>query len=254
MKPYLARPMTILESQSIAQMMCDVTEQHLLPYVIDWIQTKDFKYKLGFVSGMKKSTYCEYKTGNIFKIVYGSEMIKHKHDDFGDASNWLSSKEIFRHQYYGGRISFVNLLAHTCLHEFSHFVQFVMDLTANGERRKFKAHGPEFYKILSKLHLNPLAITVRDELGHRLSRNNLPLRFGCGIEEVPPEHLEFIGGLITGSPIEFNYKGKVIAGAIESINDKDGIEQTLMVSTNKMPLTISLRDVIIPETALPETA
>src|SRR5690606_4886537 len=55
-------------------------------------------------------------------ITYGARLIAAKHQP-ATAQGWLSTREIRGRGYFGGEVSVLNLLAHTCCHEFAHLLQ-----------------------------------------------------------------------------------------------------------------------------------
>ena len=64
-----------------------------------------------------------------------------------DARNWVTSYEIETKGYFDGQLNYLNLLAHTCCHEFSHLIQSI-----NGWCKKGSIHNEDFYGILDQLY------------------------------------------------------------------------------------------------------
>jgi hypothetical protein len=83
---------------------------------------------------------------------------------------WLSTREIQGRGYFGGEVSTLNLLAHTCCHEFAHLLQSV-----SGERRQGSVHNPAFYRILDELHASEGAPAVRQFLQERAEQKGIHL-------------------------------------------------------------------------------
>lgn len=103
------------------------------------------------------------------EIVFGALMVADKSCPRASA-HWLSSREIRHRGYWGGTVSMLNLLAHTCCHEFAHLLQ-----TRAGERQYGRVHTPAFYRLLDGLHEAGQADAVRSELKAKANRQGLPL-------------------------------------------------------------------------------
>jgi len=86
------------------------------------------------------------------------------------ASGWLSAREIQRRGYFGGELSTLNLLAHTCCHEFAHLLQ-----QSAGQRYRGSVHNRHFYTILDELHESGAASAARDALAEQARHQGLAL-------------------------------------------------------------------------------
>ena len=163
----------------IAEAMCDVTASVL------WSRTKTWAYDRK--PGMEFST--RVGAGNAtyhrcvdhrHEITYGVGMIRSKHSD-QNISSWTTGREIIQRQYYGGNLSLLNALSHTCLHEFGHLIQVI-----TGKRTAGSVHNEAFYAILDRLHASEVASLVRHELNLRVREkgallSHLPVISNCEI-------------------------------------------------------------------------
>ncbi|HEV8078616.1 MAG TPA: hypothetical protein VGP45_09550, partial [Marinobacter sp.] len=86
------------------------------------------------------------------------------------AVGWLSAREIRKRGYFDGEISPLNLLAHTCCHEFAHLLQQVA-----GQRHFGSVHNHHFYDILDQLHHSGAAQGARIFLQKRAGERGLSL-------------------------------------------------------------------------------
>jgi len=108
-------------------------------------------------------------------ITYGVRMIGEKFVA-DKARNWLSAREIQQQHYFDGDVSVLNLLAHTCCHEFAHLLQHQA-----GKRHYRSVHNEHFYAILNKLHADGRAEDVREWLAEQAR--------DCGLA-LPQAHFE----------------------------------------------------------------
>lgn len=95
-------------------------------------------------------------------------MIAAKHQP-ATAQGWLSTREIRGRGYFGGEVTVLNLLAHTCCHEFAHLLQH-----SAGQRHYGSVHNRHFYEALDDLHHSGAADATRRHLSGLAS--------DCGIE------------------------------------------------------------------------
>ncbi|MGO1462524.1 MAG: hypothetical protein ACTHYN_08270 [Marinobacter sp.] len=150
--------------------MCDVTQSTLWQPAAAWVKSRDSNSTLICRVGSGQATYHrfdpQYKQ---HQITYGLRMIQAKHQP-DTASGWLSAREIHKRGYFGGELSTLNLLAHTCCHEFAHLLQH-----SAGQRFRGSVHNRHFYKILDEMHASGGAAAVRKELADRAGRAAIPL-------------------------------------------------------------------------------
>ncbi|AFP29123.1 hypothetical protein MRBBS_0185 [Marinobacter sp. BSs20148] len=86
------------------------------------------------------------------------------------AAGWLSAREIRKRGYFDGEVSPLNLLAHTCCHEFAHLLQQVA-----GQRHFGSVHNRHFYDILDQLHNSGAAQSARAFLQKQAGERELSL-------------------------------------------------------------------------------
>ncbi|SHK09649.1 hypothetical protein SAMN05216369_0405 [Marinobacter antarcticus] len=150
--------------------MCEVTQSILWQPAADWIQEQASGSTLVCRVGSGQATYHrfdpQYKQ---HQITYGLRMIQAKHQP-DTASGWLSSREVHKRGYFDGELSTLNLLAHTCCHEFAHLLQH-----SAGQRYRGSVHNRHFYTILDELHESGGASAVRRALSERTEQFGLPL-------------------------------------------------------------------------------
>lgn len=148
-------------SRQLGELMCAVTEQVL------WSPSH---HKLVCRVGSGQATYHRFDpTSGQHQITYGARMIEAKHRP-ETTIGWLSGREIQRRGYFEGLLSPLNLLAHTCCHEFAHLLQ-------HSARQRFRGsvHNQHFYRILDDLHASGRAHAARAALSDLAARNGLRL-------------------------------------------------------------------------------
>lgn len=151
---------------AVGLLMGEAIEQLLWQDSVAFGRGESLKIRIG--SG--QATYHRYdrKTG-AHLINLGQRMIvaKQRPENCGA---WLSAREILERRYFSGELSTVNLLAHTCCHEFAHLQQ-----VSQGERRSGSVHNPAFYRLLDQLHREGRAGLLRQWLLTEGARRNLPM-------------------------------------------------------------------------------
>lgn len=153
------------KSHELGLLMCEATEQLLWTPAQHWILEQQPKARLQCMVGRGKATYHRRDAHQpIHRIVYGQRMIAAKQNS-ATAEGWLSLREIRRRHYYSGQCSTLNLLAHTCCHEFAHLLQSIA-----GQRYRGSVHNRHFYDILDGLHGSGAANEVRRWLGEETAR------------------------------------------------------------------------------------
>lgn len=155
----MTRP--ISHSRQLGKLMCTVTEQVL------W---SPCHHPLVCRVGAGQATYHRFDPGRRqHRITYGARMIEAKHHP-ETARGWLSGREIQQRGYFGGQLSPLNLLAHTCCHEFAHLLQHNA-----GQRFRGSVHNPHFYRILDELHADGRAEATRAALRELAAKRELAL-------------------------------------------------------------------------------
>lgn len=148
-------------SRQLGELMCTVTEQIL------WSPSHN---KLVCRVGSGQATYHRFDPGSRqHQITYGARMIEAKHHP-ETARGWLSGREIQQRGYFDGQLSPLNLLAHTCCHEFAHLLQHNA-----GKRFRGSVHNPHFYRILDELHADGRADATRAALRELAAKQALAL-------------------------------------------------------------------------------
>ena len=149
--------------------MCQTTRDILWTPAEGWVQQKNPGARLALRVGSGQATYHRFDPRKKQHLItYGTRMIAAKHQP-ATARGWLSTREIHGRGYFGGEVSVLNLLAHTCCHEFAHLLQH-----SAGQRYYGSVHNRHFYEALDELHLSGAAKATRQCL--------LELASGCGIE------------------------------------------------------------------------
>ncbi len=158
------------QAKAITHIMCNLTTTILYEHVSPWLNQKfNEPVRLDVMPGRGGRTYHQKIKLNHHKIVYGPSMVLSKFENRA-GSLWTTEKEIASRGYYNGDLSLTSLLAHTCCHEFSHFIQVL-----NGWRYRGDVHNDEFYSILDRLHQNEVAENIRVRLHQGLLDAGLPI-------------------------------------------------------------------------------
>ncbi|RBW51962.1 hypothetical protein [Marinobacter sp. F3R11] len=158
------------QAQKLGELMCMVTTQILWQPAADWVQQRASGSSLVCRVGSGQATYHRFDPQRkLHQITYGLRMIQAKHQPV-TASGWLSTREIQKRGYFSGELSTLNLLAHTCCHEFAHLLQH-----SAGKRYRGSVHNRHFYNILDELHESGLAEATREALATRASEHQVPL-------------------------------------------------------------------------------
>jgi len=193
----------ISHSRQLGELMCTVTEQVLWSSDLNRLRCR---------VGSGQATYHRFNSrSGQHQITYGARMIEAKHRP-ETARGWLSSREIHQRDYFGGQLSPLNLLAHTCCHEFAHLLQH-----SAGQRFRGSVHNHHFYRILDDLHASGRAATTREALSRLAARRSLPLsdkRFEL------PESDDERGNWTVGDAVCFGTGAGMRQGEILRVNRK----------------------------------
>lgn len=197
-------------SRRLGELMCTVTEQIL------WSPSCN---ELVCRVGSGQATYHRFDPGSgQHQITYGARMIDAKHRP-ETASGWLSGREIQQRGYFDGELSPLNLLAHTCCHEFAHLLQH-----SAGQRFRGSVHNRHFYRILDELHSSGKADRVRCAILDQVRRQGLELSARAfGPADSAPQQIHWQ----PGDMVSFGTRQREIQGRIVRVNRKtctvDGI-------------------------------
>lgn len=143
----------------LGELLCQATREVLWAPDANDIRQQQKGSSLTCRVGHGQATYHRYDArDNQHLITYGARMVAAKQNP-ESAASWLSSREILQRRYFGGELSTLNLLAHTCCHEFAHLLQQVA-----GKRYRGSVHNRHFYGILDGLHRQGRARAVQDFL------------------------------------------------------------------------------------------
>jgi hypothetical protein len=208
-----------MSERLISQILCDATEEVLWSKTKEWALSKKPDVLLKTRVGNGFATNHHWVRGSyIHTITYGKKMVEAKRNTL-KAKKWLTSKEILKYSYFNGEVSFINLMAHTCIHEYSHFIQ-----TLNGWRLDNSVHNENFYRIVSKAHLKGTAEEVKGYIIDSCERKRVSLEFFVEqeLEDIVPKPSEFTAG----SRVSFEHNLRTYYGLIKRVN--------------KLTLTISL--------------
>jgi hypothetical protein len=195
------------QARLLGDLMCSVTKQILWQPASDWVTDRLPGSTLMCRVGSGQATYHRFDSRiKQHQITYGTQMIKAKHQP-DTAQGWLSSREILGRGYFNGELSTLNLLAHTCCHEFAHLLQHCA-----GHRFRGSVHNRYFYSTLDKLHCNGQASSVRQALSERAQETGLHL------SEMPFEFLEpnhqthqwYIGETVSFKTSESKFYGEIV--------------------------------------------
>jgi hypothetical protein len=155
---------------NLGRLMCQATDQILWQPAAGWINAQGKAKSLLCRVGSGQATYHRYDTRSHTHVInYGQRMILAKYEP-ETAAGWLSAREIRKRGYFDGEVSPLNLLAHTCCHEFAHLLQQVA-----GQRHFGSVHNRHFYDILDQLHNSGAAQSARAFLQKQAGERELSL-------------------------------------------------------------------------------
>lgn len=158
------------QARQLGALMCAVTEQILWRPAAAWVRARVPGSTLICRVGSGQATYHRFDPHKKqHQINYGAGMILAKHQP-DTARVWLSSREIHKRGYFGGELNTLNLLAHTCCHEFAHLLQ-----QSAGQRYPGSVHNRHFYTILDQLHESGGARAAREALAEGAAQSGIHL-------------------------------------------------------------------------------
>lgn len=150
--------------------MCQATRDILWALAEGWVQQKNPGAGLALRVGSGQATYHRFDPRKKQHLItYGARMIAAKHEP-ATAQGWLSTREIHGRGYFGGEVSVLNLLAHTCCHEFAHLLQH-----SAGQRLYGSVHNRHFYEALDELHNSGAAKATRQYLSEQAALAGIEL-------------------------------------------------------------------------------
>jgi predicted SprT family Zn-dependent metalloprotease len=205
-------PLTQHQARSLGNLLCTTTAEILWQPARGWIRERHPGTQLECRVGAGQATYHRFNPHQRqHRITFGARMIiaKHRPDT---AAGWLSSREIQGRGYFDGELSTLNLLAHTCCHEFAHLLQHVA-----GKRLRGSVHNRHFYDILDELHASGAAQAVRSQVREAALDHGL-----C----IPAEHFEIaspadmLADWRVGDAVGFGAGAQHRHGLIKRINRK----------------------------------
>jgi regulator of extracellular matrix RemA (YlzA/DUF370 family) len=155
---------------NLGRLMCQATDEILWQPAADRLNAQGKAKSLLCRVGSGQATYHRYDTRSRAHVInYGQRMILAKYQP-ETAVGWLSAREIRKKGYFDGEVSPLNLLAHTCCHEFAHLLQQVA-----GQRHFGSVHNRHFYDTLDRLHHSGAAQDTRAFLQQQASKRGLSL-------------------------------------------------------------------------------
>ncbi|WP_262492670.1 hypothetical protein [Marinobacter sp. AL4B] len=161
---------SIHTSKTIGTLMCHATRNILWQPARDWVRERNSRADLVLRIGSGQATYHRYDPRTKQHLInYGVRMIAAKRQP-ETAQGWLSTREIRERGYFDGEVSELNLLAHTCCHEFAHLLQY-----SAGQRRYGSVHNRQFYEVLDQLHASGAADATRQFLKEQANKAELVL-------------------------------------------------------------------------------
>lgn len=202
----------VISAVQLGNLMCAVTEEVLWSPARQWVRDQLPATTLLCRVGSGQATYHRFDPRlKQHQITYGKRMIMDKHQP--DAvSGWLSGREIRQREYFGGTVTTLNLLAHTCCHEFAHLLQHV-----SGKRYRGSVHNQHFYRILDELHTSGGADAARHHLATRAEDAGLTVPD----EPIPaPDTLQLIANWAVGDTVAFGAGKRELEGRIIRVNRK----------------------------------
>ena len=167
-------------AEKIAGIMGYVSNKTVWPIIFEIAKEANLevKYPLLVKIGSGGRTYHTLKRTNgkyTHIVTYGKKMVLDKYDK-ERAKNWTTGKEIVSRKYFNGDMTFLNLIAHTILHEMSHALQVIA-----GDRHYGSVHNPEFYKWLTLLHKR-CGNLVKQAVEEEAKKRHIELSFKASTE------------------------------------------------------------------------
>ncbi len=191
--------------------MCQATREILWEPASDWAQAHGGKMLVCRV-GSGQATYHRFDARKKQHLInFGVRMIIAKHQP-ETALGWLSTREIRGRGYFDGEVSTLNLLAHTCCHEFAHLLQ-----QSAGQRRHGSVHNRHFYDVLDQVHESGGAETTRQFLANQAFRQQLPLP---DTVFTMPDNQTLIRQWQVGQTVNFGVGARQRQGRIIRVNRK----------------------------------
>lgn len=198
------------DARAIGLLMCGITENLL------WPSAGKPGAGLRCRVGSGQATYHRFDPHQKQHLItYGVRMIQAK-QQAESARGWLSTREILRRGYFDGEPSPLNLLAHTCCHEFAHLLQ-----CQAGQRYRGSVHNRQFYAILDDLYLDGRAQATRRALEQQA--RNLDLELADTPLALPP-----------AEPIQSNWQ----PGQEVSFPTRRGLVQGRILRVNRNTCTV----------------
>ncbi len=202
-------PIDIQQCKAIATLLCSATTEVLWQGAHELVAVPLDPHRLRCRVGSGEATYYRRLGRHQHLINYGCRMVASKTDP-EVAALWLTGREILRRNYFAGELSFPGLLAHTCCHEFGHFLQSI-----SGGLGRGSIHNQAFYRIVDRIHAAGLAQELRAYIEQHASLLGLPLAFGPQSTPRPrPDAFE------PGELVSFEYRGSPVMGEVLRVNRK----------------------------------
>lgn len=192
--------------------MCDTTSAILWSPAKQWVCEQLPATTLLCRVGSGQSTYHRFDPRyQQHQITYGRRMIAAKHHPDA-AISWLSGREILQRGYFEGRVTTLNLLAHTCCHEFAHLLQHI-----SGQRYRGSVHNRHFYGILDELHNSGGASAARSYLARCAEEAGIAVP-----DETmePPDTRQLMAKWTEGDQVRFGAGKRQLEGRIIRVNRK----------------------------------
>lgn len=213
--------------------MCQATHDILWAPAEAWVREQNRGAGLALRVGSGQATYHRYDPRiNQHLINYGVRMIAAKHQP-GTAQGWLSTREIRGRGYFGGEVSVLNLLAHTCCHEFAHLLQH-----SAGQRHYGSVHNRHFYAALDELHDSGAASATRQYLTEQAANAGIEL---SGAPFTMPDPTKELQQWQAGDAVSFGEGRSEKIGKILRVNRKTctvAVSQKSRLLRYRVPLSL----------------
>ncbi|WP_228739376.1 hypothetical protein [Marinobacter arenosus] len=200
------------QARQLGQLMCDTTYDVLWQPAADWVRNRSPGSSLTCRVGSGQATYHRFDPQQKQHLItYGVRMVEAKYRP-DTAQGWLSSREIRQRAYFGGQLSPLNLLAHTCCHEFAHLLQ-----QSAGQRYRGSVHNRHFYGILDELYESGGAEATRQTLADRAADAGVAL---SDVEFEMPDPMAERSNWQVGEAVVFGSGAREVRGSILRVNRK----------------------------------
>ena len=169
---------------------------------------------------------CRCESTSAVKKIFIDESELEELNDIEVAALSVCGFEILRYRYFGGVLSYNNVVLQIFLHEVSHAVQMILWDTEDHNEDEFERyHNSDFYKVLNRLSISERGMTFVNEgrklLGRISSDWTYPIIRASKIYSLHPGaqvSLEWRGSALNGEVISIGHSKAIVATELGDIS------------------------------------